>query len=73
MVKKKKKTSDNNTTSEGHGVVEHGIRLIKAIPFSVIPAGNSIIEVVFKKQIEKNDNCDVCSSILAKSVLSFCC
>ena len=68
-----KKTSDKGTTSESNNVVEHGIRYLKAIPFSVIPAGNSIIEVLFKKQIEKNDNCDVCSSILAKSVLSFCC
>ena len=68
-----KKTSDKGTTSESNNVVEHGIRYLKAIPFSVIPAGNSIIEVLFKKQIEKNDNSDVWGSIFAKSALSFTC
>ena len=46
-----KKTSDKGTTSESNNVVEHGIRYLKAIPFSVIPAGNSIIEVLFKKMV----------------------
>ena len=62
-----------NATTNQKKQIEHGIRFLKAIPFSIIPSGNSVIERLFEKDIIENDYSDVVQSILIKTTLSFFC
>ena len=62
-----------NASTNPKKQIEHGIRFLKAIPFSIIPSGNSVIERLFEKDMIENDYSDVVQSILIKTTLSFFC